>query len=582
MEKSDIRERARRWMESDPDEETAAALRALLESEDEAASAELAECMAGPLKFGTAGLRGVIGPGEHRMNRAVIRQTTAGLAAYLMAQDGDAATKGVVIGYDGRRMSETFARDAAGVLAGAGVVAHLFPKMVPTPLVAFAVSELSAAAGVMITASHNPPEYNGYKVFWSTGAQIVPPHDRGIAAAIATVGPAKAVPVLAEDEARSEGLLQEIDPPMYERYLDSVSACSKVDQGREGLKIVYSAMHGVGDAFTQAALRRFGFDQTWSVPEQQQPDGEFPTVRYPNPEEPGALDLSLSLAAEVEAELVLVNDPDADRLAVAIPVAAGGYRQLTGNEVGILIGEYLLRQSVELGPDRLVMTTVVSSPLLGEIARALGVIYEETLTGFKWIASRAMTLERERGARFIFGYEEALGYTIGTAVRDKDGVSAAAVFAELTAVARAQGSTIERELERIARTYGFFLSDQRALVHRGADGAAKIAAMMTRLHQRPPSAIGDREVQVVRDFQRGLERRGGVESPLDFPAANVVALDLDGGARVVARPSGTEPKIKFYFDLREIIGPDEPFSRAYTRGRARITTLAREFLELMS
>jgi phosphomannomutase len=580
MAATDLRERALAWIAGDPDETTAAELRALVDDPGEGAALELAERMAGPLAFGTAGLRGVLGAGESRMNTAVLLRTAAGLARYVLDTVPDAASRGVVVGFDGRRCSREFAAAAAAVLAAAGLPAHLFPDLTPTPLVPFAVGDLGAAAGIMITASHNPPEYNGFKVYWSNGAQITPPHDDGIAAAIARVGAARDVPRLEPSEALARGSLRPVAPALLERYLSAVAGLSLDRRGRAGLAIVYTAMHGVGDRFAREALSRYGFDRVWSVPEQQAPDGEFPTVRFPNPEEEGALDLAFALAREKHADLVLANDPDADRLAVAIPApGGGGYRQLTGNEIGVLLGEYLLRKWTAGGDRRLVVTTVVSSPMLGEIARRAGVRYAEVLTGFKWIVTTGQAIAARDGARVLFGYEEALGYSVGTVTPDKDGISAAAIFAELTAVAASEGRSIDDELARLARAYGLWASRQVAVVKKGREGQAAIAAIMRSLRRAAPARIGDAAVVAIRDFldPAGAPRGEGAA----LPRSDVVAFDLAGQARVVARPSGTEPKIKFYFDLCEPVGGEEPIALARERASARLDTLVAAFLELV-
>ncbi|RYE93110.1 MAG: phospho-sugar mutase [Myxococcales bacterium] len=575
-----VRERALAWADADPDATTAAELRALVASGDEA---ELNERMGGPLLFGTAGLRGLLGAGESRMNLAVIRRTTAGLAAHLLATDPDVARRGVVVGYDGRRGSLEFARETAGVLAAAGIVAHLFPQLCATPLVAFAVLDLGASAGVMVTASHNPPEYNGYKVYARSGAQIVPPDDEQIAALIAAVGEARAVPCLAPDAARAAGRLVDVPPALIERYFTTTLALQRTPGGRDAVRIVYTPMHGTGDRFARELLARAGFAHVTSVPEQQEPDGRFPTVAFPNPEEPGALDLAFALGRREQAGLILANDPDADRLAVAIadPSRPGGYRQLTGNEVGALLGDYVLRTG-DPDPRRLVVTTAVSSPMLRHIAAHHGVAYGEVLTGFKWIANLALVRQARDGARFVFGYEEALGYAIGTAVRDKDGLSAALVFAELAAAAAARGRTVADELERLAREVGLFVSTQRNVTRPGSSGAAEIAATMDALRARPPARIGDRDVVALTDVQRGVRREGGHDHPIDLPASNVLVFELDGGARVVARPSGTEPKIKYYLDLRETVAPGEPFADASARAAARLTALVDAWMAVVA
>jgi phosphomannomutase len=568
--------RAAAWAESDPDPETRGEIQALVAARDGDA---LAERFAGPLEFGTAGLRGVMGGGETRMNRAVIRRTTAGLAAHLLATVPDAATRGVVVGHDARKWSRELAEDTACVLAAAGVVAHLFDDLVHTPMTAYAVGKLGAAAGVMVTASHNPPEYNGYKVYGPDGAQIVPPSDVHIAARIAAAPVAKDVPILSLSDARSSSKVVPVSDAIRAQYLDEVAALSLDSRGREHLRVVYTPLHGVGDRVAHAALERFGFRDVTSVPEQREPDGRFPTVAFPNPEEKGVLSLATKLAVATNANLVLANDPDADRLAVAIPDGHGGFRQLSGNEVGVLLGEYLLRKGAQ-SSSRLVLTTIVSSPVLGHVARALGARYEETLTGFKWIASTAMRRERESGATFVFGYEEALGYTIGRVVRDKDGVSAACIFAELSAVLAAEGRTVREELERLARTYGLFVSTQKSLTRKGASGAAEIAGIMRHLRERAPSSVGGRKVRVVRDVDAGTETRDGTTTRIDLPRSNVLVFELEGDARVIARPSGTEPKIKLYVDLREAVREGEPFANAEARAQTALTKLADDFAAL--
>jgi phosphomannomutase len=573
----DLLARATRWVQEDPDPETAAELGALIERGD---LKELADRMAGPLEFGTAGLRGVLGAGESRMNRAVVLRTTAGLGVQLLASRPEVRREGVVVGYDGRRMSREFALDAARTLAAQGIPVHLFPALCPTPLVAFAVLDRKAAAGVMVTASHNPPEYNGYKVYGANGAQIVPPQDAEIAAAIAAVGPAREVPLADEQEARRAGLIRAVGADLIERYLTATLALQRDLRGRDLVRIVYTPLHGTGDRLARELLARAGFSRVWSVAEQQEPDGNFPTVAFPNPEEKGALDLAFALAAREDATLVLANDPDADRLAAAVPDGRGGFRQLTGNELGALLGEYVLQHGE--GARRLVVTTIVSSPMLKQIAAQLGVQYGEVLTGFKWITNLAMDREAAGSSSFAFGYEEALGYTVGTAVRDKDGLSAALVFAELAAAAAAEGRTVLDELERLGRTYGLFVSAQRNVTRKGAAGAAEIGAILDRLRSSTPRAIGGLAVRSLADVLRGVRVVDGHDEPLELPASNVLIFELEGGARVVARPSGTEPKIKYYFDLREQVQPGEPFPEARARAEARLTSLIDGFLALVS
>jgi len=552
------------WLARDPDPSTRAALEAAARAGD---TAELERAFAGRLAFGTAGLRGVLGPGPARMNRLVVRETTAGLAAYLLAQVPGAQQRGVVVGYDGRVLSRELAQDTASVLAARGIVAHLFTREAPTPLCAFAVRELGAAAGVVVTASHNPPEYNGYKVYWGNGAQIIPPHDSGIAAAIDEAA-RRDVPWIELDIARARGLVRELGDEMTERYLAGVAGLSVHSRGdaRGRLRLAYTPLHGVGARVAEEALRRAGFERVSTVASQREPDGRFPTVRFPNPEEPGAMDAVLALAAETQAELAVANDPDADRFAAAVRTP-GGYRMLTGNEIGVLLGADRLEHAA---PGDLVVTTIVSSRLLGVMARAKGAAYAETLTGFKWIAN--VGLEREtRGERFVFGYEEALGYTLGGLVRDKDGISALVGFAELAASLAERGDTVLTLLERIARQHGLYVSGQKSLAL--APGRAG-PGIGDRLRGAPPSRVGGRRVTRVTDVLAGTWRDAdGSTGVTGLPPSDVLVYALEGDARVIVRPSGTEPKLKCYYELRETVTTSEVMPAAEARAQAALAAL---------
>jgi phosphomannomutase len=483
----------------------------------------------------------------------------------------DVATRGVVIGRDGRRMSPEFAEDAARVLAAEGIPALVFPDVVPTPVTAFAVTHTGAVAAVMVTASHNPPEYNGYKVYWSNGAQIVPPHDKGIAAAIERVEAANKVPLMDPDQAREKGLIRLLGAEVGKAYLDAILAQRRHPGGTSDLSIVYTALHGVGGAWVEDAFLGAGFPGLQIVKEQHTPDGAFPTVRFPNPEEPGAMDLSLGLAVEKQADLVLANDPDADRLAVAIRDSAGKYRMLTGNEIGVILGHYLLTQTKPAPKKPLVITTIVSSPQLGVIAKELGALYDETLTGFKWIANRAMEREEKEGATFLFGFEEALGYTVGTVARDKDGVGAALVFADLANWCQRRGVSVLDYLGEIQRRHGVFVAKQVNFTFPGTEGAKSITSIMEAFRKSAPDKIGEHKVESVVDYERGA--RG-------LPASNVIAYELPRGSRVTLRPSGTEPKIKYYFELREDPSADEPLEVARQRAMKRLDALVDAFVAL--
>ena len=540
---SDLIERARAFMEADVDPHTRSELEELISANDQRA---LAERFAGPLEFGTAGLRGLIGAGESRMNRAVVIRTTYGLIRHVLQSVPNAASRGVVIGRDARHMSPELQQDAAGVAAAMGVRVHFLSGPTPTPIAAYAVKALGAAAGIVITASHNPPEYNGYKVYWDNGAQIVPPIDRRIAEEIAKAPPANRIEI-------APGPFENADA-MKARYVEEIAGMVFDTSARpRDLSIAYSAMHGVGEKTVRAVLSKRGFDRLYSVPEQAEPDPAFPTVRFPNPEEPGALDLVLAHAARNECDLVLVNDPDADRLGVAVRAEDGSYAVLNGNQIGVLLAHHLIAHTAG---ERLVITTFVSSQLLKKMATNLGVAYAETATGFKWITNEAL----RRRERFLFGYEEALGYTIGTAVRDKDGISAALVMAELAASLAGRGLTLLDQLEAIRHDHGLFASRQKSVTLPGSEGAAKIAEAMARLRASRIDAIAGVAVASTRDL---------VEH-------NLVIWDLADGGRVCARPSGTEPKIKFYLEVVEAIG--ESMAEAEERARERLTAGEREIL----
>jgi phosphomannomutase len=563
----ELHELAETWIAGDPDDATRVELAAIVARKDDA---ELAERLGARLEFGTAGLRGVLGAGPNRMNRAVVIRTSFGFASYLAAEIEDAKERGIVVGYDARRMSRTFAEDAAGVFAALGFHVHLFGDIVPTPLVAYGVRQLAAAGGVMITASHNPAAYNGYKVYWSNGAQIVPPHDHGIAQAI--VG-APAANEIARAEVRSSDRVVPVSADLESRYVDEVRGLVLAPSERPPLTIVYTPLHGVGYPLLERAMSAAGFGDVAGVQEQLAPDPAFPTTPFPNPEEPGVLDMALALGRQTHADLVLANDPDADRLAVAVKNERGDLVQLSGNQVGVLLGYYLLTEEASRPGERAVLSTIVSSPMLGEIARHLGVHYEETLTGFKWIATRAIELE-ERGKRFVFGYEEALGYTAFDLVRDKDGVSAAVLFAELAAVCKARGTTVLEHLASLYRRFGFHASAQRSITAKGNEGAARIAHLMAELRSHPPENIAGRMVLERRDYvARTRVYFDGQSQPLSLPKSDVLGYDLQGDSRIIVRPSGTEPKLKVYLDHRERVADGEPLADAEQRARGVLAAL---------
>lgn len=535
-------ERARAWLAGDPDPATRAELAALVDANDLVA---LADRLDGSLEFGTAGLRGVVGAGSLRMNRAVVIRTTRGLAEHLLATVPEAKQRGVVVGFDARTDSRRFAEDTVGVLAAAGLPVRWFPTPQPTPLVAYTQKVLDAAAAVVITASHNPPEYNGYKVYAEGAAQIIPPIDAAIAAAIDAVGPASQVPRV--DPVASD-LVAPVDAEVVDRYLGELAAARPPVEGPDRT-IVYTPLHGVGGELVRRALAAGGYADVHVVPSQAEPDGSFPTVHFPNPEEPGALDAALELAGEVGADLVLANDPDADRLAAAVPDPVGGWRALSGNQIGVLLADHLLAGSRADRP--LVIASIVSTPMIVDVARRYGARAEWTLTGFKWICAAARDLERAEGLTFVYGFEEALGSSVGSVVRDKDGIGAAVAFADVARALAADGRTVLDRLWELYREHGLWISHQHSVTLPGAEGQAAIAAAMARMAEAQPDALAGHRVVEVTDYRVGADQR-----PPWLAAHDLVRLDLEDG-RAMIRPSGTEPKCKIYVDLRADVGEQD-------------------------
>jgi phosphomannomutase len=580
---SDVLEQARAFLDEDPDPETRAELGSVVaraQVGDPAAQADLADRFSGGLTFGTAGLRGRVEAGLSRMNRVVVMKATHGLGTWLLEQTSlDARRRGVVVAFDGRYSSRQFAEDAAAVLAGLGIPTHVFPDPVPTPLCSFAVPALGAAAGVMLTASHNPPADNGYKVYRETGGQILPPVDGEIAAGIGRSPAVPDIPRLAPPDAAARGLRRRVSDAIEAAYLDGLAEGALHAPEATPLRLVYTALHGVGHRLIFRALHRAGFEGLASVPSQSDADGAFRTVAFPNPEEKGAMDRALALAREVGAELVLANDPDADRLAVAVPApGGGGYRMLSGNEIGVLLADDAIAHARTGGRKRLVITTVVSSTLLSRMARDRGAAYRETLTGFKWIAEAALRAEAE-GEAFVFGYEEALGYTVGPLVRDKDGIGAALRMAELCRFLKGRGQTLLGRLDELLLAHGMSHQVQWSLTLPGADGRARIAAAMAALRSAPPERIGKSQVVRTLDAERGLERTAEGARPSPLPRADLLAFYAEDGARLIARPSGTEPKIKFYLELGARASSPAQVQAVRTELEAQGTAIKKALLE---
>ena len=532
-------ETARAWLAEDPDPVTAAELSDLInraEAGDAAAAAELADAFDGTLQFGTAGLRGRLGPGSNRMNRVVVARAAAGLAAYLLTHGGTA----VVIGYDARRNSDVFARDTARIMAGAGITAHVLPKALPTPVLAFAIRHLGCDAGVMVTASHNPPDDNGYKVYLGDGSQIVTPADIDIADCIAAVGPLASI-------AQSDDYTM-LDSGVLDAYLNR--AVSLLGDGPREIGAVYTAMHGVGGEVFMAAVRGAGFPAPAAVAAQFDPDGRFPTVSFPNPEEPGAMDLALADARACGADIIIANDPDADRCAAGIRHGED-YRMLSGDEVGALLGWWIVERGRRDGvPARGVYAqSIVSGTLLERIATDAGLGYATTLTGFKWI-SKVPDLR--------FGYEEALGYCCDpSAVKDKDGITASLLMLEMAAALKAEGRGPQDVLDDIARAFGLYSTSQLSV--RVSD-ITQIADAMARFRATPPTTLGGRDVVAVDDLEKGVD---------GLPPTDGLRFTLRD-ARVIVRPSGTEPKLKCYLQVVvPVDGDDVETARATAQSALR-------------
>ncbi|MET8172932.1 phospho-sugar mutase [Streptomyces clavifer] len=533
----DLIARARTWLAEDPDPETREELAGLIDAGDLVA---LEDRFSGTLQFGTAGLRGEIGAGPMRMNRSVVIRAAAGLAAYLKAQGRTGGL--VVIGYDARYKSADFARDTAAVMTGAGLRAAVLPRPLPTPVLAYAIRHLGAVAGVEVTASHNPPRDNGYKVYLGDGSQIVPPADAEIAAGIAAVGPLDGVP-------RPESGWEILGDEVLAAYLARTDAVLSPGSPRTA-RTVYTALHGVGTSVLTAAFARAGFPEPVLVAEQADPDPAFPTVAFPNPEEPGAMDLAFATARRAAPDLVIANDPDADRCAVAVPdpSAAAGWRMLRGDEVGALLAAHLVSRGVK----GVLAESIVSSSLLARIAAKAGLGYEETLTGFKWIA-------RVEGLRY--GYEEALGYCVDPeGVRDKDGITAALLVAELASVLKQKGRTLLDLLDDLAVEHGLHATDQLSV---RVEDLSVIADAMRRLRENPPAELAGLAVTSAEDLSQGTEL---------LPPTDGLRYHLTG-ARVIVRPSGTEPKLKCYLEVVVPVASAAALPEARTQAAALLTAI---------
>ncbi|WP_439146241.1 phospho-sugar mutase [Vibrio sp.] len=570
---------AMNWLARDPDPRTREELQHLI---DKKMHAELEDRFTQRLEFGTAGLRGKVGCGPNRMNRLVIQETATGLGHYLIQHVANAAIRGVVVGYDGRLDSKQFAIDTASVLTALGIKVYLTANVAATPIVAFGIEHFNAAAAVVVTASHNPPEYNGFKVYWENGAQIIPPHDAGIADEI-DVASTKPIPLISLSDAEKQGNLVWLTEGYYQTYRAAINQSPYVrnDIDSAHTTVTYTAMHGVGAQMAEDLLHDGGFHKVFSVAEQREPDGHFPTVNFPNPEEKGAMDLVVNLAKSVDADIACANDPDADRFAVAVRADDtvrtddASYKMLTGDQVGVLFAHYLL--SKPHIKNQLVGNSIVSSTLLEKVANSHGATYFQTLTGFKWLASIGMQLEDEQN-EFLFAYEEALGYTIGTQVRDKDGLSALVVFAQLVEELKSQGRTVWDLLAQISLEHGVHTNAQRSIA---LDPDSP--SIGSKLRSAQPKTIGGVTVSVIEDLQSSLRYIVGSDTEtINLPTSDVLIYHLEDGSRIIVRPSGTEPKVKVYYETVTKFEGSETYDEARQRGEEYTNNLIEQHQQELS
>ncbi len=551
----DYRKAYEEWLESPYiDEATKAELRAIGQDEN-----EIKERFYTELSFGTAGLRGIIGAGINRMNIYTVRKATQGLANYILKEGG--AAKGVAIAYDSRRMSPEFADEAALCLAANGIKAYVFESLRPTPELSYAVRTLGCIAGINITASHNPPEYNGYKVYWEDGAQITPPHDTGIMAEVKAVTDFAAMKTMEKEEAKAKGLYETIGQAIDDSYIaelkKQVKHWDSIEAEGKNLKIVYTPLHGTGNIPARRVLKELGFENVYVVPEQELPDGEFPTVSYPNPEAAEAFTLALKLAREKDADLVLATDPDADRLGVYVKdTKSGEYISLTGNMSGCLLADYEIGQKKVLEgglpEDGALIKTIVTSNLADAIANYYGVQLIEVLTGFKYIGQQILKFEETGKGTYLFGFEESYGCLIGTHARDKDAIVATMALCEAAAYYKTKNMTLWDAMIDMYERYGYYKDGVQSITLAGIEGLAKIREILETLRNNTPSEVAGYKVLSARDYQKDtvVDMATGAVSSTGLPASNVLYYDLSDGAWLCVRPSGTEPKVKFYYGVK--------------------------------
>ena len=535
------------------DEATKEELKSIAEDEN-----EIKERFYMDLEFGTAGLRGIIGAGTNRMNIYVVRRATQGLANYIAKVDKK--SQGVAIAYDSRHMSPEFAQEAALCLAANGIKAYIFETLRPTPELSFAVRHLGCVAGINVTASHNPPEYNGYKVYWEDGAQITPPHDSGIMGEVKAISDWNTVKTMDKAEAEKVGLFEVIGKEVDDAYMaelkKQVIHMDAIQAEGKNLKIVYTPLHGTGNIPARRILKELGFENVYVVKEQELPDGDFPTVSYPNPEAAEAFELGLKLAKEVDADLVLATDPDADRLGVRVKDKNGEYHDLTGNMSGCLLANYEISQrkavNGSLPEDGALIKTIVTTNLADAIAKGYGVKLIEVLTGFKFIGQQILGFEKSGKGSYLFGFEESYGCLIGTYARDKDAIVATMALCEAAAYYKTQGKTLWDAMIEMYEQFGYYKDDIKSVTMKGIEGLQKIQDIMNSLRQNPPAEFAGHKVVAVRDYKadtiKNLET--GEVTPTGLPNSNVLYYELTNDAWVCVRPSGTEPKVKFYYGVK--------------------------------
>ncbi len=570
----EIVEKAKKWLDSQKvDQETKNAIQTMINSDDQS---ELTECFYKDLEFGTGGLRGIMGHGSNRINKYTVGMATQGLANYLNENFAGEEIS-VAIAHDSRNNSRFFAETTAAVFSGNGIKVFLFEDLRPTPELSFAIRHLGCKSGVVLTASHNPKEYNGYKAYWDDGAQIVPPHDKNV---ITEVGNIQSI-----DEVKFEGnkdLIQPIGKEIDEVYLEMIKSLSLSQDAIEkekDLKIVFSGIHGTGSTLVPPVLKKFGFENVTQVEEQVEPDGNFPTVVYPNPEEAEALSLALKKAEEIDADLVMATDPDSDRVGIAVKNDKGAFQLMNGNQTGSLLLYYLLRKWQENGKltgKEYVVKTIVTTDLISRIAEKYDVTLYNTLTGFKYIAEVIRDLEGKE--QFIGGGEESYGYLIGDSVRDKDAIASCAMIAEMAAWAKSENTSLYDLLKQIHGEFGLFQESLKSLTKTGKSGAEEINELMVKFRNDPPSSLGGSKVKTLIDYKSCEEKDlvSGVSSKINFPSSNVLQFITEDGSKISVRPSGTEPKIKFYFSVNSAVNDLESYDQTVEKLQGKTNKIMEE------